>query len=93
MEEYRYLGVLAHLSGNTIEIPTDKLETAGIKPNTRVEIFSNNQYVFIRQAENHCATCGGNNGKLVKIGIMNLCADCVDSLSKAATEATTNGDS
>lgn len=38
-----FLGVLVVVGEDgTIQVPLDKLQTAGIKPNSKVEIFSDN---------------------------------------------------
>ncbi|MDQ0158799.1 hypothetical protein [Alkalibacillus salilacus] len=80
----QYLGTLKRLDGNVVEIPVEKLKTAGIAEDGNVEVFSNEQAVFIRSTDKHCDVCGHNNGKLKQVGQMNMCKVCRDELKNDA---------
>ena len=82
MEDYQFLGAVANLNGQSIEIPLDKLETAGISPGSKVEIISNNYCVFIRQAERFCDVCQNNNGRIFEVGNLKLCSDCLEKIKQ-----------
>ncbi|AXY09934.1 hypothetical protein CUC43_25695 [Bacillus thuringiensis LM1212] len=81
-----FLGVLVVVGEDgTIKVPLDKLETAGIKPNSKVEIFSDTSNLFIRTAERFCDICGVNTNT-TRIGTQEICKDCLDRITKAAQE-------
>ncbi|KOS25238.1 ABC transporter [Bacillus anthracis] len=82
----KFLGVLGTVGEDgTIKIPLDKLQTAGIKPNTKVEIFTDNSNLFIRTAEKFCDICGVNTNT-TRIGNQEICKDCLDRITKASKE-------
>lgn len=85
----QFLGVILDIGEDgTIKIPVDKLETAGIKPGGKVEVFSNVNCVYIRQAEDFCDICGGNHGKLQTVGKTKICNNCLQHISSKANEMT-----
>jgi bifunctional DNA-binding transcriptional regulator/antitoxin component of YhaV-PrlF toxin-antitoxin module len=81
-----FLGIVATVDeyGN-VKIPLDKLETAGIKINSQVEIFSNTECVFIRTAEIFCDICGGN-GNAKTVGNLKMCKSCIEQLKNQVDE-------
>ncbi|MEK4500000.1 AbrB/MazE/SpoVT family DNA-binding domain-containing protein [Bacillus sp. FSL R12-0069] len=82
-----FLGVLVVVrEDGTIQVPLDKLQTAGIKPNSKVEIFSDNSNLFIRTAEKFCDICGVNTNT-TKIGNQEICKDCLERITKASQES------
>lgn len=82
----KFLGVLIDVGADgEIKVPLDKLQTAGIKPNSKVEIFSDNSNLFIRTAEKFCDVCGTNTNTL-SVGKQEICKDCLDKITKAAQE-------
>ncbi|MGH0544868.1 AbrB/MazE/SpoVT family DNA-binding domain-containing protein [Bacillus cereus] len=82
----KFLGVLATItSEGTLQLPLDMLETAGIKPNSKVEIFSDTSNLFIRTAEKFCDICGGNTNT-TRIGNQEICKDCLDRIAQASQE-------
>ena len=88
----KFLGVLVDVGEDgTIKIPVDKLETAGIRPGGKVEVFSNINCVYIRQAEDFCDICGGNHGKLQTVGKTKICNDCLQDISSKVNDIRTNG--
>ncbi len=82
----KYLGVLATVTEEgIIQVPLDMLQTAGIKPNTKVELFSDSSNLFIRTAEKFCSICGVNTNTM-NIGNQEICRDCLDRITRAAQE-------
>jgi bifunctional DNA-binding transcriptional regulator/antitoxin component of YhaV-PrlF toxin-antitoxin module len=82
----QFLGVVTTVdSEGNIQIPMDKLETAGIQPNSQVEIFSNGECVFIRTIETFCDACG-TNGNVTQLGNLKLCSSCLQNLQKIGGE-------
>ncbi|HHI3604921.1 TPA: AbrB/MazE/SpoVT family DNA-binding domain-containing protein [Bacillus anthracis] len=82
----KFLGVLTVVGEDgTIKVPLDKLQTAGIKPNSKVEIFSDNSNLFIRTAEKFCDICGTNTNT-TSVGNQEICKDCLDKITKASQE-------
>lgn len=85
-EESRFLGVLVTVGDDgTIKIPLDKLETAGIEPGEQVEIFSNDEFVFIRATNQFCDVCG-INGNMTQIGNLKMCRNCIRALHEQAQQ-------
>lgn len=85
-EMSKFLGVLATVTEDgTIQLPLDMLATAGIKPNTKVELFADTSHLFIRTAEKFCDTCGVN-ANTTKIGNKEICKDCLDQIAYASQE-------
>lgn len=85
-ESQQFLGRVLEVSeGGTIKIPQDVLETACIRLGGRVEVFSNNSYLFIRTTENFCDSCGSNGGTQ-QLGKFKLCASCIDNLRSQIQE-------
>ncbi|CUB50591.1 AbrB/MazE/SpoVT family DNA-binding domain-containing protein [Bacillus cereus] len=81
-----FLGVLAVVGEDgTIKVPLDKLQTAGIKPNSKVEIFSDTSNLFIRTAERFCDICNVNTNT-TRIGNQEICKDCLDKIAQASQE-------
>ncbi|KAA0763004.1 AbrB/MazE/SpoVT family DNA-binding domain-containing protein [Bacillus sp. SH5-2] len=82
----KFLGVLATVTEEgTLQLPLDMLETAGIKPNTKVEIFADTSHLFIRTAERFCDICGVN-ANTTRIGYQEICKDCIDQIAYASQE-------
>lgn len=82
MLECKYLGVLITVEeGGYIKIPLDKLETAGIEIGEQVEVFSNNEYLFIRAINQFCDVCG-INGNMKQIGNLKMCNNCIQTLKE-----------
>jgi bifunctional DNA-binding transcriptional regulator/antitoxin component of YhaV-PrlF toxin-antitoxin module len=86
MAESRFLGVLTTVEEDGyIKIPLDKLETAGIEIGEQVEVFSNNEYLFIRAINQFCDVCG-INGNMKQIGNLKMCNNCIQALSEQAKQ-------
>ncbi|MFH7833822.1 AbrB/MazE/SpoVT family DNA-binding domain-containing protein [Bacillus luti] len=82
----KFLGVLATVTEEgTLQLPLDMMETAGIKPNTKVEIFADTSHLFIRTAERFCDICGVN-ANTTRIGYQEICKDCIDRIAFASQE-------
>ncbi len=82
----KFLGVLATVTPEgTIQLPLDMLETAGIKPNSKVEIFSDTSNLFIRTAERFCDICSVNTNT-TRIGNQEICKGCLDRIAQASQE-------
>lgn len=82
----QFLGVLGTVGEDgTIKIPLDMLETAGIKPNTKVELFSDTSNLFVRTAERFCDICGVNTNT-TRIGNQEICKDCLDRITQVSQE-------
>ncbi|SIR95318.1 hypothetical protein SAMN05878494_5387 [Bacillus cereus] len=82
----QFLGILATVGEDgTIKVPLDMLQTAGIQPNTKVELFSNTSNLFIRTAEKFCSICGTNTNTL-NVGNQEICKSCLDRITQAAQE-------
>jgi len=81
----KFLGVLVDVGEDgTIKVPMDKLSTAGIRPGGKVEILSNEAYLFLRTVDIFCDVCG-TNGQTKKLGKLNLCPYCYENI-KLGTE-------
>ncbi|MDA1631783.1 AbrB/MazE/SpoVT family DNA-binding domain-containing protein [Bacillus cereus] len=82
----QYLGVLGTVGEDgTIKVPLDMLQTAGIKPNSKIELFSDTSNLFIRTAEKFCDICGVNTNT-TKIGNQEICKSCLDRIAQASQE-------
>lgn len=82
----KFLGILTVVGEDgTIKAPLDMLQTAGIQPNTKVELFSDSSNLFIRTAEKFCSICGTNTNTM-NIGNQEICRDCLDRITKASQE-------
>ncbi|KAB2441371.1 AbrB/MazE/SpoVT family DNA-binding domain-containing protein [Bacillus luti] len=82
----KFLGVLATVTEEgTLQLPLDMLETAGIKPGQKVEIFADITHLFIRTAERFCDVCGVN-ANTTRIGNREICKDCIDQIANASQE-------
>ncbi|MDM5429061.1 AbrB/MazE/SpoVT family DNA-binding domain-containing protein [Bacillus mycoides] len=82
----KFLGVLATVTEDgTIQLPLDMLKTAGIQPNTKVELFADTSHLFIRTAEKFCDVCGVN-ANTTRIGYQEICKDCLDRIAYASQE-------
>ncbi|EEK77715.1 hypothetical protein [Bacillus luti] len=82
----RFLGILTTVSEDgTIKVPLDMLQTAGIKPNAKVELFSDTSNLFIRTAEKFCDICGTNTNTTT-IGSQEICKYCLDRIAQASQE-------
>lgn len=80
MQPRMYLGTILTVDENcNLKIPLDKLETCGIKPNSKVEVFSSGQELTIKTIEKHCDVCG-RNANPIQVGSMNLCPTCKEKL-------------
>lgn len=82
----KFLGILATVTEEgTLQLPLDMLETAGIKPGQKVEIFADTSHLFIRTAERFCDICGVN-ANTTRIGYQEICKDCIDRIAFASQE-------
>ncbi|MCU5196504.1 AbrB/MazE/SpoVT family DNA-binding domain-containing protein [Bacillus mobilis] len=82
----QFLGIIAVVGEDgTIKVPLDMLQTAGIQPNSKVELFSDTSNLFIRTAEKFCDICSVNTNT-TRIGAQEICKDCLDRITKAAQE-------
>ncbi|HGH7181609.1 TPA: AbrB/MazE/SpoVT family DNA-binding domain-containing protein [Bacillus luti] len=82
----RFLGILTTVGEDgTIKVPLDMLQTAGIKPNSKVELFSDASNLFVRTAEKFCDICGTNTNTTT-IGSQEICKDCLDRIAQASQE-------
>lgn len=82
----QFLGILTVVSEDgTIKVPLDMLQTAGIKPNSKVELFSDTSNLFIRTAEKFCDICRVNTNT-TRIGAQEICKDCLDKIAYASQE-------
>ncbi|WP_270607501.1 AbrB/MazE/SpoVT family DNA-binding domain-containing protein [Bacillus mobilis] len=80
----QYLGIIVPVSEDgTIKVPLDMLQTAGITPNSKVELFSDTSNLFVRTAEKFCDICGVNTNT-TKIGNQEICKDCLERITKAS---------
>ncbi|HHK5536843.1 TPA: AbrB/MazE/SpoVT family DNA-binding domain-containing protein [Bacillus mobilis] len=83
----QYLGIIVPVGEDgTIKVPLDMLQTAGITPNSKVELFSDTSNLFVRTAEKICDICGVNTNT-TKIGNQEICKDCLDRIAKASQES------
>lgn len=82
----KFLGIVTTVSQEgTIQLPVDMLKTAGIQPNTKVELFADTSHLFIRTAERFCDICGVN-ANTTRIGSQEICKDCLDRIAYASQE-------
>jgi bifunctional DNA-binding transcriptional regulator/antitoxin component of YhaV-PrlF toxin-antitoxin module len=83
-QEQQFLGIVANVGEDgTIKVPSQFLESAGIRAGGKIEVFANTDTVFFRTIETFCDLCGGNaNVRLV--GNLNLCSACINNLNAAA---------
>ncbi|HDR4393118.1 TPA: AbrB/MazE/SpoVT family DNA-binding domain-containing protein [Bacillus cereus] len=82
----RFLGILAVVGEDgTIKVPLDMLQTAGIKPNSKVELFSDTSNLFVRTAEKFCDICRTNTNT-TSVGNQEICKPCLDRITQAAQE-------
>ncbi|MDM5370471.1 AbrB/MazE/SpoVT family DNA-binding domain-containing protein [Bacillus bombysepticus] len=80
----QFLGVLGTVGEDgTIKVPLDMLHTAGIKPNSKVELFSDTSNLFIRTAEKFCNICGSNTNTM-SVGNQEICKPCLDTITQAS---------
>ncbi|MCU5595095.1 AbrB/MazE/SpoVT family DNA-binding domain-containing protein [Bacillus mobilis] len=85
----KFLGILTTVSEEgTIQLPLDMLKTAGIEPNTKVELFADTSHLFIRTAERFCDICKVNTNT-TRIGAQEICKDCLDRIAQASQEQQT----
>jgi bifunctional DNA-binding transcriptional regulator/antitoxin component of YhaV-PrlF toxin-antitoxin module len=90
MSHSKFLGVLVTVGEDgTIKIPLDKLETAGIEIGEQVEIFSNNEFLFIRAVNQFCDVCG-INGNMTQLGNLKMCQNCIQALYERAKQQDIN---
>lgn len=82
----QFLGIITTVKKDgTIQVPLDMLQTAGIKPNSKVELFSDTSNLFIRTAEKFCDICGANTNT-TRIGNQEICKNCLDQIATASQE-------
>lgn len=73
MSGYQTLGVQVEVSEDgSIAFPSFLLKGAGIRPGSKVEVFGNKEYVFIRTVETYCDICGAN-GNVIQFGQLQVC--------------------
>jgi hypothetical protein len=86
-ETKEFLGVIVTLDENRcIQLPEDVMENAGIICGGSVEVFSNNSYLFIRTIDKKCGLCGANGGNTKKVGNIEVCQTCLDTMLNSARE-------
>ncbi|PEM65343.1 hypothetical protein CN613_25715 [Bacillus pseudomycoides] len=71
---------------NSVLFPSRFLEGAGINPGSRVEIFGNKEYVFIRTVETFCDICGAN-ANVIPFGQLNVCQSDYEKLTTPRKES------
>lgn len=83
-EMSQFLGIIGTVGEDgTIKVPLDMLQTAGIRPNSKIELFSDTSNLFIRTAEKFCDICGGNTNTAT-IGNQEICKPCLDQITQAS---------